>query len=230
MNGVRRTLAPSGHPRAVRAVPGAGGRRRAMLPAEMDRGFFIVLEGIDGSGKTTQAARLAAWLRDLGREVVETREPTDGPWGRRYRAWARGELEASAAEVLGFFVADRREHVETRVAPALERGDVVVCDRYVASTRAYQAADGVDRALIERHLDSPDLPQPDLTLWLRLPVERAIERMGSSATERYERAGFLARVDAEYARMGLDPIDARGDPDSIQAELRRRVGEQLPLA
>ena len=63
-----------------------------------ERGIFVVLEGIDGSGKTEQSKRLAQFVREAGRTVVETREPTDGPWGRRYRAWARGELEADPQE------------------------------------------------------------------------------------------------------------------------------------
>jgi dTMP kinase len=186
-------------------------------------GRFIVLEGIDGSGKTTQAKLLAAWLRDRGREVLETFEPTHGPWGLRYRAWARGELDDKAEAVLHWFVEDRREHVERVIAPALRRGEIVICDRYAASTRAYQAAQGVDRALLLRTLEADAFPEPDLTLWLRVPVAIAVRRMGAAATERFERADFLARVDAEYARLGLAPIDASGPPEQVQAELRRRV-------
>jgi len=108
------------------------------------RGRFIVFEGIDGSGKSEQARRLAAWLTEQQHSVVSTREPTDGPWGRRYRSWARGEFEAAPDEVLGWFVSDRREHVASVIRPALAGGDVVVCDRYRDSTRAYQAAQGIE--------------------------------------------------------------------------------------
>lgn len=190
-------------------------------------GKLIVLEGIDGSGKTTQTGLLASWLRSGGREVLETFEPTAGPWGRRYRAWARGELEMAPDEVLRCFVEDRREHVAQLIRPALARGAVVICDRYVASTRAYQAAQGVDRALLARTLDAEPVPEPDLTLWLRVPVAAAIERMGEAATERFERADFLTRVDAEYAALGLEPIDASGSPEKVHAELRRRVEASL---
>jgi len=185
-------------------------------------GLFFVLEGIDGSGKSTQVQRLAKWLRERGREVVATREPSDGPWGRRYRAWARGEVEADAAEVLDMFVRDRAEHVESEIRPALERGQIVVCDRYVASTLAYQVAHGNDRDRVHAVAGAPALV-PDLTLWLRLPVELAIERMGESAVERYERPDFLERVDAEYARLGLVAVDASGDEERVAQRLREKV-------
>ena len=108
INGVRRAPAPSGKPA---------------------RGHFIVLEGIDGAGKSEQAVRLTSWLEASDWPVISTREPTDGPWGRRYRAWARGETEAEPAEVLRFFTEDRREHVAARIRPALDAGQIVVCDR-----------------------------------------------------------------------------------------------------
>ena len=195
----------------------------------MKHGGFIVLEGIDGAGKTTQCASLAEWLGGRGRDVVRTSEPTDGPWGRRYRDWASGSFEASAEEVLGFFVEDRREHVRDVIRPALEAGSWVVCDRYVASTRAYQAAAGLDRALLDRALDEPGTPRPDLTLWLRLEVDRGLARLAGEARERFERAEFLARVDAEYARMGLVEVDAGAAIPDVQRELRRRVSEHFAL-
>jgi len=209
---VRRTLAPPGY-----AAP----------PMTRSSGVFLVLEGIDGSGKTTQAKLLAAWLRDRGYEVLETFEPTHGPHGLRYRAWARGELEEKAETVLRWFVEDRREHVDRVIEPALERGEIVICDRYAASTRAYQAAQGVDRALLRRTLEAEAFPEPDATLWLRVPVAIAVRRMGSAAAERFERADFLERVDAEYALLGLEPIDASGPPEQVQAELRRLVAPHI---
>lgn len=188
---------------------------------------FIVLEGIDGSGKTEQSRRLAGWLRAQGRSAVETREPSDGEWGRRYRAWARGEAEASADEVLRFFIEDRKQHVAELIEPALARGDDVVCDRYVASTLAYQAAHGVAREGLRAALDACRFPEPDRVLWLRLPVARALERIGQRSSERYEKADFLARVDAEYARLGLEPIDADGSPDEVELRLRAAVAPLL---
>ncbi len=192
--------------------------------------MFVVLEGIDGAGKSEQAHLLAGWLRARGEDVVETREPTDGAWGRRYRGWARGEFEASADEVLGFFVEDRREHVARVIRPALARGGVVVCDRYLDSTLAYQAAQGVERSKLTALACDRELPRPDRVLWLRLPVAQALERLGAQATERFERAAFLERVDAEYARLGLEPIDASRPRDFVQAQLRAKVEPLLARA
>jgi dTMP kinase len=192
-----------------------------------ERGRFIVLEGIDGSGKTEQTRRLAEALRARGHRVVSTREPTDGTFGRRYRAWARGEIEATPEEVLGFFLEDRREHVKALIRPALERGEVVVCDRYIASTLAYQAAQGLDRARLRELFDTPEFPRPDLVLWLRVPVAVALERMGDAATERFERAEFLARVDAEYAQLGLQAVDASGSIESVASEIQKRTFQKM---
>ncbi len=183
-------------------------------------GVLIVLEGIDGSGKTVQAELLCAWLREGGADVVQTREPTEGEWGRRYRSWARGEIEVSADEVLRFFVEDRREHVEQLIRPALARGAVVVSDRYAGSTVAYQAAHGVDPARIDAAHRAIDLPKPDLTVWLRIPVEKALERIGGRTGERYERNEFLERVDAEYARQDVVEVDATGTPEEVAKRVR----------
>ncbi len=206
VNGVRRASAPSGDP-----APG----------------LFVVLEGIDGAGKSEQARRLAAWLRERGERVVETREPTNGVWGQRYRAWARGDVQAEPEEVLRFFVEDRCEHVARVIGPALEEGAIVVCDRYVASTLAYQAAQGLERDHVAKRMERERFPQPDLALWLRLPVAQALERLGPTAHERFERAAFLERVDAEYARLDLLEIDASGSRDAVAQLIQKRVGELL---
>jgi len=211
INGVRRASSPFGDPRSGRSRPG----------------LFIVLEGIDGAGKSEQIARLAAWLREARERVVATCEPTDGIWGRRYREWARGGSEASVDEVLRFFVEDRREHVRDVIQPALSRGDVLVCDRYAASTLAYQAAQGIERERLRAIFDAEDFPQPDLELWLRIPVASALARLGERASERFERAAFLERVDAEYARLGLTEVDATGTPDEVEGAIRARVERLL---
>ena len=194
----------------------------------MSSGLFIVLEGIDGAGKTEQSGRLCVRLRALGCRVLETREPTDGVWGRGYRSFARGELEASADEVLEFFLRDRREHVDREIAPALLRGDVVVCDRYVASTLAYQAAQGIDREKLRARSDAEAFPVPDLTLWLRLPIQTSLGRLGSRVLERFEREAFLERVDQEYKALGFEPIDAAGRVEQVEAELWERGSPLLP--
>lgn len=191
------------------------------------RGLLIVLEGIDGSGKSEQAERLAAWLRSRGESVVKTHEPTDGPWGQRYRAWARGEAQASAEEVLGFFEEDRAEHVRDVIAPALRAGALVVCDRYVASTLAYQAAQGLERERLQQRMKERGFPEPDLELWLALPVDEALSRLGSGAEERFERRAFLSRVAREYRALGLEAVDAARPREEVQEEIRARVAALL---
>lgn len=106
-------------------------------------GVLLAFEGIDGSGKSTQARRVADWLEGLGLEVVRTREPTDGPWGRRIRESSRTGRMSPEAESAAF-IEDRRQHVAELIAPALARGAVVVVDRYYDSTVAYQGARGLD--------------------------------------------------------------------------------------
>ena len=139
----------------------------------------------------------------------------------------RGELEATPEEVLEFFVEDRREHVAQLIRPELARGAWIVSDRYYYSTLAYQAAHGVKRATLERRIDLDALPPPDLALWLRLPIELALERAGSDAVEPYEKTAFLAMVEAEYARLGLAEIDASGTPEQVEGVIREHVARLI---
>ena len=188
---------------------------------------FVVFEGIDGCGKSTQAVRLATWLRESGVEVVATREPTDGKWGRQCRAWLRGDAEGGPADVLELFIRDRAEHVRTVVEPALARGAFVICDRYLYSTLAYQAAQGLPRAEVRARADSAELPVPDAVIWLRLPVERALARLGLDR-ERFEREAFLVEVDREYAALGLEAVDAGGAADAVERAVRDRLRALVP--
>jgi len=138
--------------------------------------MLIVIEGIDGTGKSTQARLLAEALRSQSHRVIQSREPTDGPYGTRLRQSATtGRL--SAEEELQLFHQDRREHVETRINPALEAGEIVVLDRYFFSTMAYQGVRGFDPAEIRR-LNEEFAPLPDLLILLDLPVDVALGRIG----------------------------------------------------
>src|SRR5690606_9901276 len=129
-----------------------------------------------GTGKSTQTKRLAEWLRGHGREVVLSREPTDGPWGTKLReSAATGRL--SPADELNYFLNDRRQHVEETILPALHTGKFVVLDRYYFSSMAYQGARGGDPEEIRR-LNEAFAPPPDLLLILDLEVDLALERIG----------------------------------------------------
>jgi dTMP kinase len=191
---------------------------------------FVVLEGIDGSGKTEQLARLASRLRSEGREVEITEEPTEGEWGRRYRRYARGEIQASAADLVEWFVRDRHEHVARIVLPALEAGRLLLCARYVASTIAYQSAGGENFDRLCARMLGERFPEPHRVLWLRLPVRVALARLsaaGRAGRERFERAAFLERVDAAYARLGLCEVDAAAEPEAVTDALLAQIRSLL---
>ena len=139
-------------------------------------GYLIILEGIDGTGKSTQAKLLASSLRDQGHRVVLSREPTDGAFGRRLRESATtGRL--SPEEELQLFHQDRREHVETLIEPSLQGGEIVILDRYYFSTMAYQGVRGFDPQEIRR-VNEEFAPQPDLLLLLDLSLDTALQRIG----------------------------------------------------
>lgn len=141
------------------------------------RGVLIVFEGIDGAGKTTQARNLAASLRAQGLEVVESKEPTHGPAGKRLReSAATGRL--SAEEELELFMLDRRDHVRELIEPGLRKGCVVIVDRYYFSTAAYQGARGMDFERI-LELNEEFAPQPDLLFILEVRPTVGRQRIAS---------------------------------------------------
>ena len=194
-------------------------------------GLFIVLEGIDGTGKSTQAKRLGEWLAALGREVVLSREPTAGPWGQKVReSAATGRL--SPEDELQYFLNDRRQHVEELISPSLAAGKVVILDRYYFSTMAYQGARGFDPAEIRRK-NEEFAPVPDLLLIMDLDVDSALERIGARGDtanefekrENLERCReiFLSLKDEGFVRV----IDTRGTLDEVAARVREAVGSHL---
>jgi len=184
-------------------------------------GALIVLEGIDGSGKTTQQSAIARALRERGREVLETREPTDGEWGVRIREMARSGRRVPPQEELRWFVEDRREHVEREISPALARGCTVVCDRYFLSTVAYQGARGLDWEAILAESERT-FPVPDRALVFELSPDSALARVrarGGTPEPAFERLAYLRRVAAIFAaleRPYIRRIDASGPEDAVR--------------
>jgi dTMP kinase len=185
-------------------------------------GALIVLEGIDGSGKTTQQGALARALRARGHDVLETREPSDGAWGARIRAMARSDERVPPEEELRWFVEDRREHVAAEIAPALARGSTVVCDRYFLSTVAYQGARGLDWEAILTESERA-FPVPDRALVFELSPDAALARVrarGGTPEPAFERLSYLRRVAAIFAaleRPYIRRIDASGAEDVVHA-------------
>src|SRR5258706_2183308 len=169
----------------------------------VNRGRLIALEGLDGCGKTTQAAGIAEALRARGRDVLLTREPSDGPIGKRIRALARGGDALSAEEELALFTDDRREHVALAIAPALAAGRFVLTDRYTLSTVAYQGARGLDwREILAR--SEAAFPVPDAVLLFELTVDEGLARTrarGAAPDPRFEHREYLTQVAAIFAAI-----------------------------
>ncbi len=202
----------------------------------MERGILIALEGIDGAGKSRLAAGLVAALRARGHDVVATREPTDGPTGRKIRHMAGSNERVAPAEELEWFMRDRAEHVEHVIEPALAAGRIVLTDRYALSSVAYQGARGLDADAILAECEKR-FPVPDLAILLRLDPRQGLARAatrGGSAEPAFEDAAFLAQVAAIYARLDRDyvvRIDAAAAPDAVVAEalgqIEARLGSRL---
>ena len=205
-------------------------RRMAHKQLRVRRGVLIDLEGIDGCGKSTQAQLLAKRLRAADHVVVVLKAPTDGPHGTRLQQVLRGERDADAEEVLALFPADRREHVADRITPALERGEIVLMDRYYYSALAYQCAAGIPAERIRAV--NAFAPTPDLVMVFDLPVGEALERVHShSVADTFERANHLERVRTAYLALEADPLvhvlDATRTPEEIAVDVWTLVSEVL---
>lgn len=189
----------------------------------------MVLEGIDGAGKTTLRAGLARELRQRGYEVIETKEPTDGPLGQRIREIAKtGRDAVTAEEELRLFHEDRREHVQTLVLPSLERGAIVLQDRSYFSTIAYQGERGLDRAALLEQSERI-APRPDVLLVCDLPPEVSLARVGArGARDDFEALEPLRRVrEAFLALPGKTLIDATQPADRMLEQALAAVLHRL---
>jgi dTMP kinase len=194
--------------------------------------MFVTFEGVDGSGKSTQAALLAEQLRSEGREVVATREPGGTELGERIRELVlhRGAVAPWAEAAL--FAAARAQLVADVIRPALGRGADVVCDRYIDSSLAYQGVArslGVERVLDLNRLATEDL-LPDRTFLLVLPLEEAARRRGGEA-DRLEGEGeeFIGEVDRAYREVAnvfperVVAADATKPPDELARFIRGQL-------
>jgi dTMP kinase len=188
-----------------------------------DKGLFIVIEGIDGTGKSTQAKMLKQALEAVGQVVILDREPSDGPYGKILRESATtGRL--SPQEELDLFHKDRKHHLEEIILPALKRGETVILDRYYFSTMAYQGQRGFDPREI-RTTNLSFAPNPDILFILDLPVDQARERIGvrGDTTNQFEerealqycRDTFLSVSHEKFAHV----IDSSQKIDAIHQQM-----------
>jgi dTMP kinase len=239
----RRAGEPAGE--ALQSSPRVDPR---LLASSRRPGYFITFEGIEGSGKTTQIARLAERLEQAGEPAIVTREPGGSPLGRRLRSLLLGAEVAGIdpmAELL-LYVADRAQHVRELIEPALAAGTHVLCDRYADATAAYQGhARGLDLELIRAlHRQPPLDRRPHRTILLDLPPEIGLARarkrngeLGLAETEgRFEREalmfhrrvrdGYLALADAEPFRFRI--VAAEGTAEVVAARIADLLSDLFP--
>jgi len=193
------------------------------------KGFFVCIEGIDGCGKTTHARLLVENLRKLGYDAVYTTEPTEGKIGFFIKEYLFkvGERYSSIVEAL-LFAADRVEHVEKEIKPALEQGKIVVSDRYVYSSLAYQSAAGLDLEWIKTL--NKWIISPDLALLIDVPPEEALQRIRrkKSIMENLENQKKVQKVYQKFVEQGeLIKIDGTRSVEEVAMEILNIVLEHF---
>jgi dTMP kinase len=196
-----------------------------------NKGLLIVFEGIDGSGKTTQAKTLLRRLRARGIAAVFFREPTGGRWGREIRRKALRRDSLTPGEELELFVKDRREDVAKNLGPALAAGKVVVLDRYYLSTIAYQGAKGLDPGRIRR-MNETFAPKPDLVFILDVEAGTGLSRIGDRKRkeELFEREDYLDKVGElfnGFRGRKIIHIDGTGNRKTISAVILEKALQVL---
>lgn len=195
------------------------------------KGKFISIEGIDGCGKSTHAKLLMRWLRSHGRKVVITDEPTNDVIGRVIKRVLRGELKLPIAAEALLFAADRVQHISDVIEPALKVGKVVLNERYVYSSLAYQSARGLQMNWISSI--NKYVLRPDLGILIDVPAKIAFARIKSSRRlDEFERNPRLQqRVRRNYLRIakreGLKIVNGTRSRDEVQAKIRRLVSDVL---
>ena len=191
---------------------------------------FIVFEGIDGAGKTTQLDRTEKAFLDAGIPVFRTAEPTSSETGKLLRRALSGEIKKTPAELALLFTLDRAEH-NKEIEKALAEGKTVLCDRYYYSTIAYQGSATSPEWVKCLNLDCPDIRTPDLCIFLDLMPDESIRRIASrgEAAEIYETKAQLAAIrqnflDTLKALPNVHVVDASGSPDEVEETIRKVLG------
>ncbi|GMT43010.1 MAG: thymidylate kinase [bacterium] len=193
------------------------------------KGIFIVFEGLDGAGKTTQSKMLVESLKKRGIDTVYLKEPTSGRWGKKIREIAvRGRADVTLEEELDFFIKDRREDVENNILPALGSGRTVVMDRYIPSNMAYQGALGFDvKTILEKNAQ---FPQPDAVFFLDVAPDTGLARISrgreGGTNEGYEKPDYLEKVFEVYRRKEFNymtRLNGSRSADETHEEIMEKV-------
>ncbi|OGZ73439.1 MAG: dTMP kinase [Candidatus Staskawiczbacteria bacterium RIFCSPLOWO2_01_FULL_38_12b] len=196
-------------------------------------GKFIVIEGLDGSGKSVQAELLAKYLQEKGKVVILKTEPTtESEAGIKIRKILKGEMQAEPMERQKLFVQDRAEHLENKVIPALKEGKFVVCSRYTFSTIAYGHSDDLD--VFELVKMNKDFLLPDATIVINVSVKECIKRIEKrgEAKELFEKEKKLIKVNEIYQKLptmfeNVIMIDGEKSIPEVFEEIKKVVGNLL---
>lgn len=196
-----------------------------MPPSAIPGGLLIVIEGIDGAGKTTLAERLRDQLAQTGARIVLGKEPTRGPWGMKLRdSAATGRL--TPEDEKRFLLLDRRQHVDEVIRPALNRGEIVILDRYYPSMVAYQGAAGLPVAQLME--DNRFAPRPDVLLLLDLPPQTGLARIRArgdapNAFETLDNLQAVRRIFLDMKDSAMCVVNAEQPPETVMAKAWQRV-------
>ncbi len=196
------------------------------------KGLLISVEGIDGTGKTTQVRLLRKWFEEHGREAVALKEPTGGKYGKEIASQATAGALKDPGEELRLFMLDRQEDVRCNIKPALDEGKVVIMDRYYQSNMAYQGARGLDVRRIKEE-NEKFAPAPDLVIVLDISPGRSLARVKAcrDIVGHFENEAYLEKVREIFLRIGHGPnaviIDAGAPVEEVHRRIVKAVEERL---
>ena len=200
----------------------------------MKQGYLVALEGVDGTGKSTQCGLLGDYLESCGFPVVRLREPTQGVWGQKIRKiLTEGRGDVTPEEELQYFINDRKEDVEQNILPALEQGKIVLIDRYYYSTAAYQGALGFDPQKIIRDNEA-FAPRPDLLFIIQGSLDESFKRIeqGRDSFSSFEKRDYLEKVQSifdTFTGKHIRRVDSDPPIEVIQQVLRQEVNALLGI-
>ncbi len=199
------------------------------------RGFLISVEGIDGTGKTTQVELLKNWFERTGKSAVSLKEPTSGQYGSEIAKLAVNGGLSDVKKELQLFMLDRQEDVKEHIEPALKEGKVVIMDRYYQSNMAYQGARGLDPQRI-REENEAFSPKPDLIIVLDINPKKCMRRVNArkNVVRHFENEDYLRDVRRIYLEIGKEPnavvIKTDKPQEYVHNQIVEAVKKKLPQA